>query len=52
MIFHIRDIRKKKRFTQIYKALYGNTMLVSFQEHKYGPGKQQKHLFFSSPIYA
>ena len=27
-IFHMRDIRKK-RFTQIYKALYGDAMFVS-----------------------
>jgi len=28
LIIHIRDFRKK-RFNQIYKALYGDSMLVS-----------------------
>ena len=29
----------EKRFTQIYKALYGNAMLVSFSGHKFGRRK-------------
>ena len=33
----------EKRFTQMYKALYGNAMLVSLM----AAGRQQEHLFSS-----
>ena len=38
----------EKRFTKIYKALYGNAMLVS-RSGTYATGYQQKHLFSSFP---
>ena len=50
-IVHLRGLWEK-RFTQIYKALYGDTMFVSLSgEQKIGAGNQQKHLFLSFPIY-
>ena len=46
----------EKRFTQIYKALYGNAMFeyvcVPFRGTNMAAGNQQKHLFLSFPTYA
>ena len=51
-IVHLRGLREK-RFTQIYKTLYGDTMFVSLsgEQNNIGAGNQQKHLFLSFPIY-
>ena len=42
----------EKRFTQIYKALYGDAMFVPFRDTNMAAGNQQKHLFLSFPTYA
>ena len=51
-IVHLRGLREK-RFTQIYKALYGDTMFVSISgAQNMTTGNQQKHLFLSFPTNA
>ena len=54
-IIHMGDFRKQ-RFTQIYKALYGDAMLVSscvpLTSTNMAAGNQQKHLFLFFPTYA
>ena len=50
-IVHMRDIWKK-RFTQIYKVLYGDAMFVSLSGGtNMAAGNQQKHLFLSFPTW-
>ena len=46
----------EKRFTQVYKAFYGDAMFVSLSGAQIwsnmAAGNQQKHLFLSFPTYA
>ena len=54
-VFQMRDIRKNDlpKFMKVYKALYGNAMLVSlFTNTNMSAGYQQKHLFSSFPTNA
>ena len=44
-IFRIRDIGSKKCFTQIYRNLYGDAMLVpTWMGSNMADGNRQKHL--------
>ena len=51
-MFHLRDIYTENRFTQIYKALYGEAMFVSLWGHKYGRQKPTEDLSLSFPTNA
>ena len=42
---HMRDIRKK-RFTQIYKALYGDAMFVSLSGAQIWPPETNRNICF------
>ena len=42
---HMRDIRKK-RFTQIYKALYGDAMFVSLSGAQIWPPEANRNICF------
>ena len=47
-IFSIRNIRRNERFTQIYRDLYEDDMLVpTWMSTNMADGNQQKHLLSS-----